>query len=204
MSLGDTLYEPGGQLKHAYFPITSIVSLYYVLGSGASAEFARVGNEGMIGIPLFMGGDSMPSSAMVQTAGYACRLSSKFLKEEFNRIGELFSLLLRYTQALATQTTQTVVCNRHCSIKQQLCQYLLLTLDRLNSSEFFVTQEFVAFMLGVRRESISEASNILQRDGIIRSRRGHIKVVERSGLENGTCECYAAVKKEMKRLLPMD
>jgi CRP-like cAMP-binding protein len=203
MNLGDTLYEPGEQLKHAYFPITAIVSLHYVLASGASAEFARVGNEGMVGIPLFLGGNSMPSSAMVQTAGYAYQLASHFLKEEFNRVGELFSLLLRYTQALATQTSQAAACNRHHSIQQQLCQYLLLTLDRLNSSELFVTQELVAFMLGVRREGISEAASVLQRDGFIRSRRGHIEVLERSGLEAGTCECYSVVTKEIKRLLPL-
>ncbi|HEY0268241.1 MAG TPA: Crp/Fnr family transcriptional regulator [Methyloradius sp.] len=203
MPLGKTLYEPGGQLQHAYFPVTSIVSLHYVLASGASAEFARVGKEGMVGIPLFLGGNSMPSSAMVQTAGYAYRLTSGLLKEEFDRAGVVLRLLLRYTQALATQTCQTVACNRHHSIQQQLCQYLLLTLDRLHSNELIVTQELVAFMLGVRREGISEAASILQRDGFIRSRRGHIEVLERSGLEARTCECYAVVKKEIKRLLPM-
>jgi len=203
MPLGETLYEPGGQLQHAYFPVTAIVSLHYVLASGASAEFARVGKEGMVGIPLFLGGNSMPSSAMVQTAGYAYRLTSGLLKEEFNRAGVVLRLLLRYTQALATQTCQTVACNRHHSIQQQLCQYLLLTLDRLHSNELIVTQELVAFMLGVRREGISEAASILQRDGFIRSRRGHIEVLERSGLEARTCECYAVVKKEIKRLLPI-
>lgn len=202
MPLGEILYEPGGQLQHAYFPISSIVSLHYVLESGASAEFTRVGNEGMVGIPLFLGGNTMPSSAMVQTAGQAYRIASGFLKEEFNRTGALLRLLLRYTQVIVTQASQTAVCNRHHSIQQQLCQYLLCTLDRLPSNELIVTQELVAFMLGVRREGVTEAAGILQRGGFIRSRRGHIEVLERSGLEAGSCECYTVVKQEMNRLLP--
>ena len=202
MLLGETLYESGGQLRHVYFPTTAIVSLLYNLESGLSTEIAGVGNEGMLGISLFMGGDTTPSSAVVQTAGHGYRLQGKLLKEEFNRAGLMQRLLLRYTQALTTQIFQTAACNRHHSIEQQLCRWLLLTLDRLPSNELIMTQELVASALGVRRESITEAAGKLQNAGIIHYRRGHIAVIERSGLEAGTCECYAVVKKESGRLLP--
>jgi CRP-like cAMP-binding protein len=201
MLLGESIYEPGSQLQHVYFPTTAIVSLLYVLESGASAEIAGVGNEGMLGIALFMGGDTTPSSAVVQTAGHAYRLQARLLKEEFRRAGLMQRLLLRYTQALLTQMCQTTACNRHHSIEQQLCRWLLLTLDRLPSNELVVTQELVASALGVRRESITEAAGKLQRAGLIRYRRGHLTVLERSGLEAGACECYAVVKKEIGRLL---
>ena len=199
--LGESIYEPGSQLTHVYFPTTAIVSLLYVLESGASAEIAGVGNEGILGIALFMGGETTPSSAVVQTAGHAYRLQARLLKEEFARGGLVQRLLLRYTQALLTQMCQTTACNRHHSIEQQLCRWLLLTLDRLPSNELVVTQELVASALGVRRESITEAAGKLQRAGIIRYRRGHLAVLERSGLEAGACECYAVVKKEIGRLL---
>jgi CRP-like cAMP-binding protein len=201
MLLGESIYEPGSQLQHVYFPTTAIVSLLYVLESGASAEIAGVGNEGMLGIALFMGGDTTPSSAVVQTAGHAYRLQARLLKEEFRRAGLMQRLLLRYTQALLTQMCQTTACNRHHSIEQQLCRWLLLTLDRLPSNELIVTQELVASALGVRRESITEAAGKLQRAGLIRYRRGHLTVLERSGLETGACECYAVVKKEIGRLM---
>jgi CRP-like cAMP-binding protein len=201
MPLGEILYEPGGQLQHAYFPTTCIVSLHYVMESGASAETAGVGNEGVVGISLFMGGDTTPSSAVVQTAGHAYRLERRLLKQEFERAGLMQHLLLRYTQGLITQTTQTAACNRHHSVEQQLCRWLLLTLDRLPSRELIMTQELVAGMLGVRREGITEAAGNLQRAGFIRYRRGHIAVLERSGLETLACECYAVVKKELGRLL---
>jgi CRP-like cAMP-binding protein len=201
MPLGKMLYEPGGQLQHAYFPTTSIVSLHYVMESGASAETAGVGNEGVVGISLFMGGDTTPSSAVVQTAGHAYRLERRYLMQEFNRAGLLQRLLLRYTQALITQMSQTAVCNRHHSVEQQLCRWLLLTLDRLPSSELVMTQELVASMLGVRREGITEAAGNLQRAGCISYRRGHISVLDRTGLEARSCECYAVVKKELGRLL---
>ena len=201
MLLGQTLHEPGGPFHHAHFPTTAIVSLLYVLESGASAEIAGVGNEGMLGIALFMGGDTTPSSAVVQTAGHGYRLPGRLLREEFNRDGLMQRLLLRYTQALLTQMCQTTACNRHHSIEQQLCRWLLLTLDRLPSNELVMTQELVAGALGVRRESITEAAGKLQRSGVIRYRRGHIAVLERSGLEAGACECYAVVKKEWARLL---
>ena len=201
MLLGETLYEPGGQLSHVYFPTTAIVSLLYVMESGSSAEIAGVGNEGVLGISLFMGGDTTPSSAVVQTAGHGYRLPGRLLKEEFNRAGLMQRLLLRYTQALLTQMCQTAACNRHHSIEQQLCRWLLLTLDRLPSQELVMTQELVAGALGVRREGITEAAGKLQRAGFIRYRRGHISVLERSGLEAGACECYAVVKREFTRLL---
>src|SRR5688572_13304392 len=201
MPLGDMLYEPGGQLEHAYFPTTGIVSLHYVMASGASAESASVGNEGVVGIALFMGGETTPSSAVVQTAGEGYRLEGRLLKAEFNRAGPMQRLLLRYTQALMTQMTQTAVCNRHHSVEQQLCRWLLLTVDRVPSKELTITQELIAGMLGVRREGITEAAGRLQNAGIIRYRRGHIAVLERSGLERRACECYAVVKKEMGRLL---
>src|SRR5450631_2051555 len=201
MLLGDALYEPGSQLQHVYFPTTAIVSLLYVLESGSSAEMAGVGNEGILGISLFMGGDTTPSSAVVQTAGHGYRLQGKLLNEEFNRGGLMQRLLLRYTQALLTQMCQTAACNRHHSIEQQLCRWLLLTLDRLPSNDLIMTQELVASALGVRREGITEAAGKLQRAGVIRYRRGHIAVLERSGLETRACECYAVVKKELNRLL---
>ena len=201
MPLGKMLYEPGEKLQHAYFPTTSIVSLHYVMESGASAESAGVGNEGVVGISLFMGGDTTPSSAVVQTAGHAYRIQGKLLKEEFNRAGLMQRLLLRYTQALMTQMSQTAVCNRYHSVEQQLCRWLLLTLDRMPSNELIMTQELVASMLGVRREGITEAAGKLQHAGFIRYRRGHITVIDRSGLEARVCECYDVVKKEFNRLL---
>jgi CRP-like cAMP-binding protein len=201
MALGQMLYEPGGQMRHVYFPTTCIVSLHYVTESGASAETAGVGNEGVVGVSLFMGGDSTPSSAVVQTAGHAYRLERAILKEQFNRAGALQRLLLRYTQALMTQMAQTAVCNRHHSVEQQLCRWLLLTLDRLPSRELVMTQELVASMLGVRRESVTDAAGNLQAAGCIRYRRGHIGVLNRIGLETRSCECYGVVKKELDRLL---
>ena len=201
MRLGDTLYEPGGQLTHVYFPTTAIVSLLYIMESGVSAEMAGVGNEGVLGISLFMGGETTPSSAVVQTAGQGYRLPGRVLKSEFGRGGPLQKLLLRYTQALVTQMFQTGACNRHHSIEQQLCRWLLLTLDRMPSNELIMTQELVANALGVRREGITEAAGNLQRAGIISYRRGHISVIKRAGLETGSCECYAVVKKEIARLL---
>ncbi|QBC43207.1 Crp/Fnr family transcriptional regulator [Iodobacter fluviatilis] len=201
MRLGDMLYGPGEQLRHAYFPTSSIVSLHYVMESGASAETAGVGNEGVVGVSLFMGGDTTPSSAVVQTAGYAYRLPRQVLKDEFNRGAALQGLLLRYTQALITQMAQTAVCNRHHSVEQQLCRWLLLTLDRLSGNELIMTQELVANMLGVRRVGVTEAAGNLQRAGYISYRRGHIAVLDRLGLEQHTCECYAVVKKELSRLL---
>ena len=201
MALGEILYEPGELMRHAYFPTTAIVSLHYVMESGASAETAGVGNEGIVGVSLFMGGDTTPSSAVVQTAGHGYRLASALLKQEFVRAGLMQRLLLRYTQALITQMTQTAACNRHHSIEQQLCRWLLLTLDRVSTQELIMTQELVASMLGVRREGITEAAGNLQRAGVIRYRRGHIAVLERSGLETRVCECYATVKKELSRLL---
>jgi CRP-like cAMP-binding protein len=201
LPLGEVLYEPGGQLQHAYFPTTAIVSLHYVMESGASAETAGVGNEGVVGISLFMGGDTTPSSAVVQTGGHGYRLDSRHLKEEFKRGGLMQHLLLRYTQALITQVTQTAVCNRHHSVEQQLCRWLLLTLDRVSTRELVMTQELVASMLGVRREGITEAAGKLKHAGLISYRRGHISVLERAGLETRVCECYGVVKKELGRLL---
>jgi len=202
LPLGAMLYEPGEQLLYAYFPTTSIVSLHYVLESGATAESAGVGNEGVVGIALFMGGETTSSSAVVQTGGHAYRLAGALLKQEFNRAGLMRQLLLRYTQALITQVSLTAVCNRHHSVEQQLCGWLLRTLDRAPSRELVMTQELVASMLGVRREGITEAAGNLQRAGVIRYRRGHISVLERSGLETRACECYAVVKQELNRLLP--
>ena len=201
MPLGHMLYEPGTQLRHAYFPTTSIVSLHYVTETGASAETAGVGNEGVVGVSLFMGGDTTPSSAVVQTAGHAYRLDRHVLIEEFNRAGALQRLLLRYTQALMTQMAQSVVCNRYHSVEQQLCRWLLLTMDRVPARELVMTQELVASMLGVRRESVTEAAGNLQNAGYIRYRRGHIAVLDRKGLEERSCECYSVVRKELGRLL---
>ncbi len=201
MRLGDMLYEPGGQLSYAYFPTTAIVSLHYVMASGASAESAGVGNEGVVGISLFMGGNTTPSSAVVQTAGHAYRLGRRLLQQEFNR-GELLQrLLLRYTQALMTEMAQTAACNRHHSVEQQLCRWLLLTLDRLSTEELVMTHELVASMLGVRRETITDVAGELQRAGCIRYRRGHIAVLDRRGLETRACECYAVIRQELRRLL---
>jgi CRP-like cAMP-binding protein len=201
MPLGQVVYEPGEQLQHAFFPTTSIVSLHYVMESGASAESAGVGNEGVVGVSLFMGGGTTPSSAVVQTAGNAYRLERSRLEEEFRRGAAVQRLLLRYTQALMTQISQTAVCNRHHSVEQQLCRWLLSTLDRVPSGELVMTQELVASMLGVRREGVTEAACRLQEAGFISYRRGHIKVLGRSGLESRSCECYAVVKKELVRLL---
>ncbi len=201
MALGQMLYDPGTQMRHAYFPTTSIVSLHYVTESGASAETAGVGNEGVVGISLFMGGDTTSSSAVVQTAGHAYRLDRHLLKQAFDRAGPLQRLLLRYTQALMTQMAQTAACNRHHSVEQQLCRWLLLTLDRLPQRELVMTQELVASMLGVRRESVTDAAGRLQGLGYISYRRGHISVLDRSGLQTHACECYGVVKKEIDRLL---
>jgi CRP-like cAMP-binding protein len=202
MPLGHVLYESGSELRHVYFPTTSIVSLLYVMIDGASAEIAVVGNEGLIGVALFMGGETMPNRAVVQSAGHAYRLKGQRLKEEFNRSGGLQLLLLRYTQALLTQMAQTAVCNRHHSLDQQLCRWLLLSLDRLPSNELIMTQELIANMLGVRREGVTEAAGNLQKSGLIKYSRGHITVLDRAGLEARVCECYAVVKREFARLLP--
>jgi CRP-like cAMP-binding protein len=201
MPLGEVLYESGARLHHVYFPTTSIVSLLYVLENGASAEIAVVGNEGILGISLFMGGETTPSRAVVQSAGHGYRLKAQLLKTEFNRAGPVLRLLLRYTQALITQMTQTAVCNRHHSVEQQLCRWLLLSLDRLSTNSLTMTQELIADMLGVRREGVNEAAGNLQRAGLIRYSRGHIEVLDRPGLEKAACECYAVVKKEDDRLL---
>jgi CRP-like cAMP-binding protein len=196
------MYEAGGTLTHVYFPTTAIVSLLYVMESGASAEIAVVGNEGIVGISLFMGGDSTPSRAVVQSAGSGFRLKAQVMKDEFDRAGPVLHLLLRYTQALITQMAQTAVCNRHHSLDQQLCRWLLLSLDRLQGNELVMTQELIANMLGVRREGVTEGALKLQKAGLIRYARGHITVLDREGLENRSCECYAVVKKEYSRLLP--
>jgi CRP-like cAMP-binding protein len=201
LTLGEVLYESGGQLKHVYFPTNSIVSLLYVMQDGASAEIAVVGNEGILGISLFMGGETTPSRAVVQSEGVAYRLPAKSLKQEFNRAGPMMHLLLRYTQALITQMSQTAVCNRHHSIDQQLCRWLLLSIDRLTTDELTMTQELIANMLGVRREGVTEAAGKLRDAGIIEYSRGHIKVLDRRKLEQHVCECYAVVKKEFDRLL---
>ena len=201
MPLGEVLYESGVTLSHVYFPTTAIVSLLYVMEDGASAEIAVVGNEGIVGISLFMGGGSTPSRAVVQSAGLGLRLKAQVLKDEFNRAGPVLHLLLRYTQALITQMAQTAVCNRHHSLDQQLCRWLLLSLDRLQGDELVMTQELIANMLGVRREGVTESALKLQTAGLIRYARGHITVLDRAGLEQRTCECYAVVKKEYDRLL---
>ncbi|GAC1320173.1 MAG: Crp/Fnr family transcriptional regulator [Collimonas sp.] len=202
MPLGQVLYESGSTLSYVYFPTTSIVSLLYLLESGASAEIAVVGNEGIVGVSLFMGGESTPSRAVVQSAGQGFRLRARVMKEEFNRAGPVLHLLLRYTQALITQMAQTAVCNRHHTLDQQLCRWLLLSLDRLQGNDLVMTQELIANMLGVRREGVTEAAGSLQTAGLIRYARGHITVLDREGLEKRTCECYAVVKKECDRLLP--
>jgi CRP-like cAMP-binding protein len=202
LALGEVLYESGTPLRHVYFPLDSIVSLLYVMADGASAEIAVVGNDGVIGISLFMGGESTPSRAVVQSAGHAYRLDGELLKTEFIRAGAVQHLLLRYTQALLTQMAQTAVCNRHYSLDQQLCRWLLLSLDRLPSNELIMTQELIANMLGVRREGVTEAAKKLQEAGLIQYRRGRIAVLDRLGIEARTCECYAVVKRESDRLLP--
>ena len=201
LPLGKILYESGDALRHVYFPTDAIVSLLYVMENGASAEISVVGNEGLIGIAVFMGGESTPSRAVVQSAGYAYRLLGKQFKAEVNRHGEMLHLMLRYTQALLTQMAQTAVCNRHHSIDQQLCRWLLLSLDRLPGDQLTMTQELIANMLGVRREGVTDAAGKLQKLGVIEYSRGHIKVLDRSRLEQLSCECYAVVKKETDRLL---
>ena len=202
MPLGQVLHESGRTMSHVYFPTTAIVSLLYVMENGASAEIAVVGNEGLVGISLFMGGGSTPSRAVVQSAGEGFRLAAAAMKEEFDRAGPAMHLLLRYTQALITQMAQTAVCNRHHSLDQQLCRWLLLSLDRLGGNDLVMTQELIANMLGVRREGVTEAALKLQKAGLIRYARGHISVLDRAGLEQRSCECYAVVKTEYDRLLP--
>jgi CRP-like cAMP-binding protein len=202
MPLGQVLYESGATLGYVYFPLTAIVSLLYVMENGASAEIAVVGNEGIVGVSLFMGGESTPSRAVVQSAGVGCRLKAKIMKEEFDKAGPAMHLLLRYTQALLTQMAQTAVCNRHHSLDQQLCRWLLLSLDRLQCNELVMTQELIANMLGVRREGVTEGALKLQKAGLIQYVRGHMTVLDRAGLEARTCECYAVVKREYDRLLP--
>lgn len=202
MKLGDVVYESGTTLSHLYFPTSAIISLLYVMQNGASAEIAVVGNEGVVGISLFMGGESTSSRAVVQSAGKGVRVAAKFLKDEFRHAGPVMHLLLRYTQALITQMAQTAVCNRHHSLDQQLCRWLLLSLDRLEGDELVMTQELIANMLGVRREGVTESALKLQKAGLIKYSRGHIAVLDRAGLESRSCECYAVVKKEYARLLP--
>lgn len=202
MPLGEVLYESGVQMRYVYFPTDAIISLLYVMEDGASAEIAVVGFEGIVGVSLFMGGESTPSRAVVQSAGHAYRLPGQLLKAEFYRGGPMQHLLLRYTQALLTQMAQTAVCNRHHSLDQQLCRWLLLSMDRLLSNQLKMTQELIANMLGVRREGVTEAAGKLQKAGLIEYHRGHITILNRPGLEKRSCECYAVVKKEFDRLLP--
>ena len=202
LPLGHVLYESGSTLSHVYFPTTAIVSLLYVLKDGASAEIAVVGRDGLVGVSLFMGGETTPSRALVQSAGQGFRLKSQLMKDEFDRAGPVLHLLLRYTQALITQMAQTAVCNRHHSLDQQLCRWLLVSLDRLSGDELTMTQELIANMLGVRREGVTESALKLQQAGLIRYSRGRISVLDRPGLERRSCECYAVVKKEYDRLLP--
>ena len=203
LPLGKVLYESGGSMSHVYFPSTAIVSLLYVMEDGASAEIAVVGHEGVVGISLFMGGETTPSRAVVQSAGWGYRLRARSIKDEFNRSGPLMHVLLRYTQALITQMAQTAVCNRHHSLDQQLCRWLLLSLDRLSGNELVMTQELIANMLGVRREGVTEAAGRLHKQGVIDYSRGHILVTNRAKLEQLSCECYAVVKAETDRLLPI-
>jgi CRP-like cAMP-binding protein len=202
MPLGEVLYESGIPMRHVFFPTTAIVSLLYVMEDGASAEIAIVGNEGMVGVSLFMGGETTTNRAVVQSAGQGYRLRGQWLKDEFCRAGEMQHLLLRYTQALLTQMAQTAVCNRHHTLEQQFCRWLLLSLDRLPGNELVMTQELIANMLGVRREGVTEAACKMQKAGLISYHRGHITVLDRAGLEARTCECYAVVRKEFDRLLP--
>lgn len=203
LKLGQVLYESGSTMYHVYFPTNAIVSLLYVMENGASAEIAVVGHEGVVGISIFMGGGSTPSRAVVQSAGWGFRLRSAAIKEAFERSSPVMHLLLRYTQALITQMAQTAVCNRHHCLDQQLCRWLLLSLDRLTGDELVMTQELIANMLGVRREGVTESALSLQRAGLISYARGHIRVLDRAGLEARTCECYDVVKKEYDRLLPI-
>ena len=202
MPLGEVLYESGVTLSHVYFPTTAIVSLLYVMENGSSAEIAVVGNDGMVGFALIMGGDTTPSRAVVQSAGAGLRMKAQFMKHEFNLVPPVMHLMLRFTQALITQMAQTAVCNRHHSLDQQLCRWLLLSMDRLRGNELLMTQELIANMLGVRREGVTEAANKLQRAGLIKYARGHITVLDRAGLERRTCECYRVVRQEYQRLLP--
>ena len=202
MPLGKVLYESGGRLEHVYWPTTSIISLLHIMENGASAEIAVVGNEGLVGVSLFMGGETTTGRAVVQSAGRGFRLRASVLMQEFNRVGEVMHLLLRYTQALLTQMAQTAVCNRHHTLDQALCRWLLLSLDRLPGPELVMTQDLIANMLGVRREGVTEAAGRLQVAGLIRYRRGRITVLDRDGLEARCCECYAVVKREYDRLLP--
>ncbi|MES2325144.1 MAG: Crp/Fnr family transcriptional regulator [Pseudomonadota bacterium] len=201
LPLGEVLSESGGKLQYVYFPTTSIISLHYLLENGGSSEIAGVGKEGVLGVSLFMGGNTTPSRAIIQTGGHGYRIPVAVMMEEFNRAGPVMRLLLRYTQALLTQMAQTAVCNRHHSVEQQLCRWLLLTLDRLPNNDLTMTQELIANMLGVRREGVTEAAGRLQGYGYISYRRGHITVLDRAGLEQDVCECYAVVKKEFARLL---
>ena len=201
MRLGEVLYEPGRLLKHAFFPTTAIVSLHYVMETGSSSEIAGVGNEGVVGVSVFLGGDTTPSSAMVQTAGHGYRIPCAVFKEQFNRGGPMQHLLLRYSQALMTQIAQTAACNRHHTVEQQLARMLLLILDRMSSNELVMTQELVARLLGVRRVGVTEAACRLQSAGFIRYRRGHISVLDRDKLETRGCECYGVVRREMARLM---
>lgn len=203
LPLGTVIYESGGKLTHVYFPTTAIVSLLYVMENGGSAEIAVVGYEGIVGISLFMGGETTPSRAVVQSAGMGFRLRASLVMDEFNKAGPVLHLLLRYTQALITQMAQTAVCNRHHALDQQLCRWLLLSLDRLRTNELVMTQELIANMLGVRREGVTEAAGRLDKAGLIRYQRGRITVLDRPGLEQRTCECYAVVKREYDRLLPV-
>ena len=203
LPLGEVIYESGITLSHVYFPTTAIISLLYVMENGASAEIAVVGKEGIVGISLFMGGESTSSRAVVQSAGKGFRLKAELMKQEFNRAGPVLHLLLRYTQALITQMSQTAVCNRHHSLDQQLCRWLLLSLDRLEGNQLMMTQELIANMLGVRREGVTEGALKLQHAGLIQYARGHITVLDRAALEERSCECYAVVKKEYDRLLPV-
>jgi CRP-like cAMP-binding protein len=202
LALGQVLYESGSSLSHVYFPTSAIVSLLYVMEDGASAEIAITGFEGVVGVALFMGGETTPSRAVVQSAGQAFRLAAQTVKREFDHSHPVMHLLLRYTQALITQMAQTAVCNRHHSLDQQLCRWLLLSLDRLRGSELRMTQELIANMLGVRREGVTESAVKLQKAGLIKYARGHIQVLDRPALEQRSCECYAVVKKEYERLLP--
>ncbi|WP_150047975.1 Crp/Fnr family transcriptional regulator [Methylomonas rhizoryzae] len=202
LRLGDVIYEPGDKLQHVYFPTTCIISLLYVMENGASAEIAVIGRDGMVGVALFMGGGSMPNRAVVQSAGHAFRLRAHLLMKEFNQFGPMLQILLRYTQALITQMAQTAVCNRHHTVDQQLCRWLLLSLDRLPSNALNMTQELIANMLGVRREGVTEAARKLQQAGLIDYSRGHITILDRPGLEARVCECYQVVKLESDRLFP--
>lgn len=202
LELSMILYEPGMKMTHVFFPATAIVSLLYELENGASAEIAVVGNEGLVGISIFMGGETATSRAVVQSKGYGYKIKSSILFDEFNRSGPVMHLLLRYTQALISQMTQTAVCNRHHSLDQQLCRWLLLSADRLTGNELIMTQELIANMLGVRREGVTEAATKLQKEGLIKYARGHITILNRTGLEQRTCECYKVVKEEYDRLLP--